>query len=236
MGSVIKADLLGARRPDNDVYLVQQIDEVTGKPKLTPEEMAAIIVHDAEDEAARLIAQAERERESVRAAAYTEGYDAGFRELETERASFEERLGEIEANIDLRLNDYYSAMETELLKLSVEIAGQIVRQKIEGDQEFVLRNVKAGLRQLRERNEIRIRVNPADYEFARGHKDDIAQSCDGIRSVEVTDDRRVEPGGCIIESPNGELDARIETQLTEVERALLEAAHDGRNETGLDAG
>lgn len=238
MGIVIKADLVGRRKPESDVYVVQpdvQLDEMRA-PVLTPEQIAAETIRNAEEAALGIIAQAEHQRDSIRVGAHAEGYAAGFRELEAERAVAEARLRELEENAEKCLDDYYNAMEPEILKLSVEIAGQVVKQHIETDEEFVLKTIKAGLRQLRERNEIRIRVNPVDYEFTRTHKDEISQSCDGVRSIEVTDDRRVAQGGCIIESPNGELDARIETQLAEIERALREAAHDGRNQTGSHTG
>ncbi|HOP79879.1 MAG TPA: FliH/SctL family protein, partial [Armatimonadota bacterium] len=54
-------------------------------------------------------------------------------------------------------------------------------------------------------------------------------SCDGIRAVEVIEDRRVDKGGCLIESGNGYLDARIDTQRKEVERALTEAVKYGKS-------
>jgi len=107
---------------------------------------------------------------------------------------------------------------------------KILRREVESD-EFVLTTVTDGLRQLRDKRDLKIRANPGDFRFLREHKEDLIASFDGIQSVDVIEDRRVDKGGCLIESTNGHLDGRIETQLKEVERALLEAHEEGRHGT-----
>jgi hypothetical protein len=46
---------------------------------------------------------------------------------------------------------------------------------------------------------------------------------DGVRKLELVDDRRVGRGARIVESENGVMDARIKTQLDEVTRVVGEA-------------
>ena len=43
---------------------------------------------------------------------------------------------------------------------------------------------------------------------------------DGLRFIEIVEDRRVGDGGCVIETNAGTIDAKIETQIAEVARAL----------------
>ena len=54
-------------------------------------------------------------------------------------------------------------------------------------------------------------------------RDDLLSLLDGIKNLEIVDDRRVGDGGCVIETNAGTIDAKIETQLAEVERALANA-------------
>ena len=242
MSNVIKGESLGAL----DTKAVRVIGAEAIKQghagysrrnrKVTPEELARSIVDEADQEAAALVSAAHQEAEQIRSAAHKEGFEAGFKELDEERATLAERVAELEADLERRVEEFWVEIEPQLLKLAVDIARKIVCQEVSEHQEFVLNMVKVGLRQLRDRHEIRIRVNPADYEFVRGQKDEIASSCDGIRALEIIDDRRVDEGGCIIESSHGHLDARLETQFEEAERALLEAACDGQNEIGADSG
>lgn len=233
MSRVIKGSLF----PSADGVYVIDPDKIARKGRFrpgktaSPEEAAASILDQAREEAAALIASAKQEADSIREAACQEGYQSGLDRLEQERSALADRFAEIETQSAEQIEEQWAALEPELLKLAVEIAAKIVRQEVSANQELVLNTVKAGLRQLRDRRELKIRVNPADYEFVRERRDDIAGSCDGVRSLEVIDDRRVDQGGCIIESSNGHLDGRIETQVCEVERALMEAAHDGKCDT-----
>jgi len=193
----------------------------------SPEEEARLLVETAREEAETIILEARAEGESIRQTAYEEGSRAAEEELETAKSAMDQRLAEIEADAAKQIEDFWKSIEPELLTLSVEIAGKIIRREIDGQQEFILETIKAGLYQLRDRRDVKIRVSSEDYKFIREHKEDLAASFDGVQSLELIDDRRVSQGGCIIETSNGHLDARVETQSAEIERALLEAAHEG---------
>ena len=47
---------------------------------------------------------------------------------------------------------------------------------------------------------------------------------DGVKSFSILEDANVEPGGCIIETNLGFVDARISTKLKAIEEALLKVA------------
>jgi flagellar assembly protein FliH len=196
----------------------------------SPEDTAKSIVGVAREEAAGLVAAAQADVESIRSQAYSDGHSAGLQELERERLAVAERLARIESDNEAKLEEFWVSTEPELLRLAVEIARKIVRKEIEEADGFVLGTVRAGIRQLRDKQDVKVRVNPGDYDLAREHKEEIAGMSDGIRTVEVIEDRRVDEGGCIIESGNGHLDARVESQLKEVERALLEAERYGKDD------
>lgn len=215
-----------------DEYLIEPVkDSSDGEQAVPPEDIAKAIIAQAEAEARELVEKATAEAESIRSAAYNEGYEKGLHQLDEARQEVIAQIARIEADAVKEIERFWSVIEPELLKLSVEIAGKIVRHHIDEADGFVLTTVKEGLRQLRDRQEIKIRVNPEDYDLMRERKEDVVSSCDGIKSIEIIDDRRVDAGGCVIESGNGDLDARIKTQLSEVEKALLEASRYGRFES-----
>ena len=193
----------------------------------SPEEEARLMIENAREEAETIISEARAEAESIRTSAYEEGNQAAEQELEAAKSVMDEDLAEIETDAQKQIEDFWKSIEPELLKLSVEIAGKIIRREIDGQQDFIVETIKAGLYQLRDRRDVKIRVNPKDYKFIRERKEDLAASFDGVQSLELIDDRRVGEGGCVIESANGHLDAGIDTQSAEIERALLEAAHEG---------
>ena len=241
MSAVIKSDLLGRLRVEGE-YMIDPGTLSEHEVRMrrhrneSPEKQARSIVREARQEAEEIVSAAYQEAEAIRESAYQEARAQALAELDQERSAMVERVAETIADIGRQLDEFWIQTEGELLKLAVEIARKLVHHEINENQEVVLNTVKIALYQLRDRQSLKLRVNPADYELLREHKEEIMSSCDGMRSVEILEDRRVEQGGCLIESDNGSLDARIETQLKEVERALLEAAHDGRDDSPAETG
>ena len=209
--------------------------ETVAEQAESAEEKAQAIVEEAKATADKLIADALRETEDIHDEAYQAGYDAGFKEFEARTAAFDSQAAELEKDVQQQVEESWHSLEPEIVKLSIDIARRIIREEISLNQDIVLGMVREGISQLRERQQIRVHVNPADYETMRSHKDEIAGSFDGMRSMEITEDRRVAPGGCLIETSNGDLDARVDTQLAEVERVLLEEIVDGAGEATTES-
>jgi flagellar assembly protein FliH len=213
---------------DNAVYILDSealSKKVRQHNRHSPKEEADLIIEEAQLRASEIISQAESEAESIRASAYEEGRLKAIHELEEQRSALEEYRKELESNAEAQLQKFWDEIEPELLKLAVDIAEKILRKEFSEHEDYVLTTVKSALYQLRDKKQVKIRVNPSDHEFVRSHKDDLISSFDGIGSLEVIEDRRVDQGGCVIESANGNLDARITTQLEQVKRALLEECH-----------
>lgn len=240
MSSLIKRNLLPSCgegeeyliEPEKGLHRGHHSRKIKGA---TAEDAARSIIAQAQEESEALVLMATEESESIRETAYHEGYEAGMHQLDADRLELAENFSSLESEVERQVARFWINIEPELLKLSVEIAGKVVRQKIDENEELVLTTVKAGLKQLRDRQELKIHVNPDDYRLLRERREDVQSSCDGIRSVEVIDDRRVEKGGCLIESGNGHLDGRIETQLGEVEHTLLEAVRYGESEISAES-
>ncbi len=232
MGSLIKSSLLHSLDRSQE-YLVDTKSELdAARHYASPEEEAQSIVDKAKLEAEALLAQAQSEVDSIREKAHAEGYQAGLSALDADREALQQKAAEIEADATSQAALFWRQIEPELLKLSVEIARKVVRREIDEHSDFVITTVREAIRQLRDRQDLKIHVSPKDYDLVRERKDEIQSSSDGIRSIEVIDDRRIDQGGCLIESGNGHLDARTETQMGEAERALLEAErYDNSNDT-----
>lgn len=223
MGSLIKAGIVTTGKHSGE-YLVDCDPTAIATSAEGPENEAKSLVEQASLEAQAIIAEASRQAESIRAQAYEEGAQAARAELEADIERAVALATQLQSDVDRQLEEFFTRAEPEILKLSLEIAKKVTRHEISENSEFVLTTIKAGLQQLRDRQELKIRVNPADYGLVREKKEEIMSSIDGVRSVEVIEDRRIDEGGCVIESPNGDLDARISTQLKTIETALKEAA------------
>ncbi|MBE9547282.1 MAG: hypothetical protein IMF10_07295, partial [Proteobacteria bacterium] len=71
-----------------------------------------------------------------------------------------------------------------------------------------------------DREEMKIRLNPTNYNYMMEVDPGILRSFGDIRNVAFEEDEGIEPGGAIIETLFGEVDARLDKQLDEIRDGL----------------
>lgn len=114
------------------------------------------------------------------------------------------------------------SVEEQVLMLSIEAAEKIIRHEIKTDPSTVARTIQLCLRRVRDRDEVTVRVSPSEVAAVRAMRDELLGSAEGIRGLSIVDDRRVSAGGCVVEASSGDLDAKIETQIEELRRKLMD--------------
>jgi flagellar assembly protein FliH len=113
--------------------------------------------------------------------------------------------------------------ESEILRLSLKIAEQIIRSEVSLHRDVCLNIVSEAIQRVSDREQVIIRVNREDLEQVKKYKDRIAGLVDGVKSFSILEDSHVEPGGCMIETNLGFVDARISTKLAAIEEAFKRA-------------
>jgi flagellar biosynthesis/type III secretory pathway protein FliH len=56
-------------------------------------------------------------------------------------------------------------------------------------------------------------VHPDDFELVRDAAEDLANRVGGIHRIDVVAERRIDRGGCVVRTVEGEIDAGIGAQL-----------------------
>jgi len=157
-----------------------------------------------------------------------QGLESGITAAE---ASYRERSAKVEelsASLQADRREFFDRIEPELVRLSVSIAEKVIGSELELRPEVVVDLVRSAMKRLRDREHLRVSVNPQDAERVKEARADLIAAVDGVRKLEVVEDRRVDVGGCVIESGNGTLDARIRTQIDEIGRVLGEMLPNGQ--------
>ena len=78
---------------------------------------------------------------------------------------------------------------------------------------MVVEVVTGVLRGIVERERVTVLVNPADLDIVREAMDGLRASLGGMDHCVVEAERRVGRGGCLVRTPVGDIDARVETKL-----------------------
>lgn len=154
--------------------------------------------------------------------AYEEGREDGFNKGKEEVERLIDRLHTIfNAAIDKR-KVIVESTEKQLVDLVMLIARKVVKVISEAERKVVIENIKEALKKVRGETEITIRVNTEDLDLTTKNKKRFISLMENLEQIIVEEDSRVDPGGCIIETSFGDIDARISTQLNVLEEKIRE--------------
>lgn len=181
---------------------------------------------DAQAEVDKMIQEAKAQVESIENDAFTKGYDAGHAEGFEKGREEVKRLVDrihviINGAIDKRI-DIINETETQLVDLVLMITKKVVKVISENQKNVVINNVVQSLRKLKSRGNVAIHVNLEDLELTTDHVKDFMEMVENVKSITVLENTSVDRGGCVIETDFGQIDARISSQLKEIEEKILE--------------
>ncbi|MDR2072360.1 MAG: flagellar assembly protein FliH [Spirochaetaceae bacterium] len=202
-------------------------------------DQAQSLKREAEDEAEKIIADAkaragqieadslaafETERRTAEEEGRMAGREAGFAEGKDEVARLVERTQTILERAQEKRGEILAETERQIIDLVLLISRKVIKVISENQRNVVVSNVIEALRKVKGRGNIIIRVNMMDLKLATEHKKNFINLVEGAKSIQIIEDTTVDPGGCVIETDFGEIDARISSQLSELEQKILEIA------------
>lgn len=190
------------------------------------------LVTQAQSQAESLLAQAEEDVEMFRLQAKEAGFEAGYQEGLV--AGREEALRQaadlvtlledtVEEAAQVRASSL-QALEDDFLKFSLLLADKIVKKSVSNDISWLTPIIRDSLHALGQVQEIVIRLNPVDYALIKEEEESLRLK---VRAkLQFESDTSINQGGCLIESENGLIDARLEERLGKIARHLMEVLYD----------
>jgi type III secretion protein L len=191
---------------NNGTPAVSKITKEAHEASLEAKEILA----KAQEQAAQLLEDARREKETVLAESTKRGYAAGL-----------EQWNDALADAWKQREDFLARHEAELVKLAIAVAKKVIRHSVEVDPGIVLQIAKEALRSVRSERRVTIKVNPSDEAALREQAGALKMLGVEVGELIVIGNPSIEAGGCIVESDVGIIDAQIGTQVASIEGALL---------------
>ena len=111
-------------------------------------------------------------------------------------------------------------LEGEIVQLSLAVAEKVIHIEATTNREVIRGVLKEAIKNIGDRENMKIRVHPQDFQFMIEIKNDFLQSFDGIRNMTFAEDESIQRGGAIIETVCGEVDARLDQQYNEMKAAM----------------
>lgn len=112
--------------------------------------------------------------------------------------------------------------EEDLLKLVVMVARKVIQQEITQDRRILAHLVATAVNGTAERNDIIVRLNPEDYRIFNANRQLYLDGVSEEKNVTLKPDESINPGGCVVDTPIGAIDAQVDVQLDEIYRRLLD--------------
>ncbi len=165
----------------------------------------------------KLVSRAKDEADSIKKAAFEEGYKAGIDKANADIEDFRDKL---KAFLTAK-KEVFEYIAPDILEISVEIARKIIKREVLQDPQVVM-NIILDILKTISKNEpkILIKVNPAEVQFVKDNMPNALYELGLEAKVSVSGDENLQEGGCIFETSNGIVDASIDAQIEIIKKAL----------------
>lgn len=224
----LQADAIIKKAEDAAFEEVQRQTNSAAEIKANAENEANQILSKARAEAEGIVAEAEAKREQLESAAHQNGYEAGYKEgydggvAEVNRLV--ERMHKMVESVMQRREEILSETESQIVELVILMARKVIKILSESQKNVVMANTLAALKKVKARGKVTLRVNLEEVKLTTSHIQEFINHVENIEAIKVLEDSSVEKGGCIVETDFGAIDARISSQLTELENKILEVS------------
>ncbi|MFZ5949449.1 MAG: FliH/SctL family protein [Candidatus Rifleibacteriota bacterium] len=204
-------------------------------------ESSKSVTEAAKAEAEAIKKAAKLEVESWRDKAYKEGFALG----EEKGISAGEEQGLHEARLDwqnlmketeMLINELQTsrigilkASEEEMLRLVIAFARSVIKVEPLAQPDIILKNLDHAINKIADTDKIVLRINIKDKAMCQAHKDAFMSKLSSVAELRIVEDPTLSPGGIKIETGVGTIDATIESQAGELEKALIERFRKSQN-------
>ncbi len=129
------------------------------------------------------------------------------------RAGHLERIGHVIGNLQAALTELAAHGADSLLDLSLDVARQVLRRELSLHRDAALPAVREAIALIVDHSaHPRVHLSPQDYDLVCAELESDAS----YRGCRFVADPSVAPGGCMVETPQGEIDATLATRWRRV--------------------
>jgi flagellar assembly protein FliH len=183
-------------------------------------------LQEAREEAERCLTEARQKAADLEAEAYQVGFSQG---VEAARQEIHQQFASVLASFQQGIEEITSLRpemrrlaEEDIITLACQLAKKILHHEAMINRNVLMETLQHALAYLVDREHVVVYVNPADLEQAQALHTDLPQTLGTIRHMTIEADATIGRGGCVVESAFGEIDARMEAQIGELEHRLHE--------------
>ena len=161
----------------------------------------------------------EKERsvfEQAKQKGYSEGFERGRREALKSAEEGVKNIFNAAESIKRFKNELYEDVKKDVVGLSLKIAETIIKSKIAADDSLLLNIIASAVNRSSDAVNFTVCLNPSDYNVLNKNPDALKDFIAKEADVNFIPDTNLPPGGVVIKTDFGEIDARISTQIERI--------------------
>jgi type III secretion protein L len=170
---------------------------------------ASEILNRAKEDVEHYKKKTEEECQQLKEKAKEEGFEEGLKKFNEQLLHFDKRLRLIQTDL-----------QKQILPLALKAAKKIVGEQLNLNPETIVEIVIQTLTPVTQNHRFNIYVNKADKEVLEAQKPKIKNILDQVQTLTIQERNDITPGGCIIETETGIINASIENQWRALETAF----------------
>ncbi len=175
-----------------------------------------------EARAAEIALKTEKDKKEAYAKGYADGLAKGTEDEKKRLLQASEVLANSLQELDRLRKEILAGSDEKILNLVFSVSEKVINQEVSTNRDIVYSVLKSAVKQVLDKEGIRIRMNPDDYRYIMEINPGFISTFDDIRNMTVVEDHSVKRGGVIIETSSGEVDARLEQQLHEIRKDVFD--------------
>jgi flagellar assembly protein FliH len=187
---------------------------------------------EAERLAKEIVKGAEDTRDEVLSQGREEGFQAGYADgIKQQKEENEKNTGAVLIVLEELKNLRKSMMqkyEDQIVQLSLLISQKVVHKELTKEKNLVLNLLQSSMAHFDNMGQVKIRVNPVEFDFITEHQNDLKSYLDESQVISVRADQGVSPSGPVIESDFSAVDLDLNKQFKEIEGRLKDCVDDRR--------
>lgn len=149
------------------------------------------------------------ECEEIKTHAETEGFQAGFDQWTQTIAYLEKEIAKVKEEL-----------QKVVMPVAIKAAKKIVAAELEVNPKVVLDIVSSTLKSISQHKRIVLYVSKQDFDFIESSKSQLKSIFEELESLSIREREDLEPGGCVVESEVGIVNARLKDRWRTLETAL----------------
>ncbi|MEW6413032.1 MAG: FliH/SctL family protein [Candidatus Zixiibacteriota bacterium] len=163
----------------------------------------------------------QEEVEKAREQGYNEGFQAGHRKGLEEAKKVLQQFDHAIKDAVTQREALLEEARQKVLDLILAISRKVTFDAVEADADVTLEIINGVISGLIDRSKLKIKVNPRHHPIVEQNIERFLKESTTIKEITVEPDPRVRYGGCFIETPSGDIDARLESQFEVVKEVLV---------------